>query len=292
MELEPAGKQRPTRRCAFQQLGKALHPAGEETLDQVLHLPGRQTLQADSQPLQVGCRPDRTIVPPSVIGQGATLSGRPQPRRLSSHPADRLALTDKTPTALPVKGGSLPAQWLIGYVPWAIAAIGDSARVGLLVRPVLAVPREQLDPLGIAEPAAEGSEFRGLPVALPARYARREEDQHRGGPPGRVRSRADNAGTCGKVWPLRPARRQDGDVRAGKRRLSADGRSVLLAELLLRHPELAAEAAEITSRLLVVEDQRELGDEITPSLRALRANGPVSVDAGSGRVLDVFPSPG
>jgi len=41
------------------------------------------------------------------------------------------------------------------------------------------------------------------------------------------------------------------------------------------------------STLLVVENEQELGDEITAKLRALRANGPVSVDAGRGRVLDV-----
>ena len=77
-------------------------------------------------------------------------------------------------------------------------------------------------------------------------------------------------------------------MRPGKRRLSDDERSVLLAELLLRHPELAAEAEEITSTLLVVENEQELGDEITAKLRALRANGRVSVDAGRGRVLDVL----
>jgi len=58
--------------------------------------------------------------------------------------------------------------------------------------------------------------------------------------------------------------------------------------LLLRHPELAAEVEEIKSTLLVVEDDQELGDEITAKLRALRASGPVSVDAGRGRVLDVL----
>jgi hypothetical protein len=58
--------------------------------------------------------------------------------------------------------------------------------------------------------------------------------------------------------------------------------------LLLRHPELAAEAEEITSTLLVVGNEQELGDEITARLRALRANGPVSVDAGRVRVLDVL----
>ncbi len=36
-------------------------------------------------------------------------------------------------------------------------------------------------------------------------------------------------------------------MRPWKRRLSDDECSVLLAELLLRHPELAAEAEEITS---------------------------------------------
>jgi len=74
--------------------------------------------------------------------------------------------------------------------------------------------------------------------------------------------------------------RQDGVVRPWKRRLSGDERSVLLSELLLRHPELAAEAEEITSTLLVVENDRELADEITARLRALRPSGPVSVDAG------------
>jgi hypothetical protein len=72
-------------------------------------------------------------------------------------------------------------------------------------------------------------------------------------------------------------------VGSWKRRLSDDERSVLLSELLLRHPELAAEAEEITSALLVVDD-RELTGEITSRLRALRLRGPVSVDAGRGRV--------
>jgi hypothetical protein len=54
----------------------------------------------------------------------------------------------------------------------------------------------------------------------------------------------------------------------------------LLSELLLRHPELVAEAEEITSTLLVVENDQELADEITARLRALRPSGPVSVDAG------------
>ena len=44
--------------------------------------------------------------------------------------------------------------------------------------------------------------------------------------------------------------RHDGVVRPWKRRLSDDERSVLLSELLRRHPELDAEAAEITTRLL------------------------------------------
>ena len=52
--------------------------------------------------------------------------------------------------------------------------------------------------------------------------------------------------------------RHDGVVRPWKRRLSDDERSVLLSELLLRHPELIAEAEEITSTLLVVEDDQEL----------------------------------
>ena len=82
--------------------------------------------------------------------------------------------------------------------------------------------------------------------------------------------------------------RHDDEVRPWKRRLSDDECCVLLAELLLRHPELDAEAEEITSTLLVVENEQELGDEITAKLRALRANGPVSIDAGRGRVLDVL----
>jgi hypothetical protein len=76
-------------------------------------------------------------------------------------------------------------------------------------------------------------------------------------------------------------------VGSWKRRLSDDELSVLLSELLLRHPELAAEAEEITSALLVVDD-RELTGEITSRLRALRLRGPVSVDAGRGRVLEVL----
>ena len=77
-------------------------------------------------------------------------------------------------------------------------------------------------------------------------------------------------------------------MRPWKRRLSDDERSVLLSELLLRHPELVAEAEEITSTLLVVEDDLELADEITARLRELRASGPVSIDTGRGRVLDVL----
>jgi len=72
----------------------------------------------------------------------------------------------------------------------------------------------------------------------------------------------------------RSAWRHDGVVRPRKRRLSDDERSVLLSELLLRHPELVAEAEEITSTLLVVE--KDLGAEITAKLRALRP-GPSAV---------------
>ena len=77
-------------------------------------------------------------------------------------------------------------------------------------------------------------------------------------------------------------------MRPWKRRLSDDERSVLLSELLLRHPELVAEAEEITSTLLVVEDDQELADEITAKLRAQRPSGLVSADTGQGRVLDVL----
>ena len=87
--------------------------------------------------------------------------------------------------------------------------------------------------------------------------------------------------------PTRLGRRHDDAVRPRKR-LSDDERSVLLSELLFRHPELVAEAEEITSALLVVEDDQELADEITARLRALRVSGPVSVDTGRGRVLDVL----
>ena len=47
-------------------------------------------------------------------------------------------------------------------------------------------------------------------------------------------------------------------------------------------------AQQITSTLLVVENDQELAGEITATLRALRPSGPVSVDAGRGRVLDVL----
>jgi hypothetical protein len=76
-------------------------------------------------------------------------------------------------------------------------------------------------------------------------------------------------------------------MRSWKRKLSDDERSVLLSELLLRHPELAAEAEEITSELLVVDD-RELTDEITTRLRTLRSPGPVSADAARERVLEAL----
>jgi hypothetical protein len=73
-----------------------------------------------------------------------------------------------------------------------------------------------------------------------------------------------------------------------ERRLSDEERSVLLSELLLRHPELAAEAEEITSTLLVAESDQDLAEEITARLRALRPGGPVSVDAGRARILEVL----
>ncbi len=72
-----------------------------------------------------------------------------------------------------------------------------------------------------------------------------------------------------------------------KRRLSDNERSVLLSELLLRHPELAAEAEEITSELLVVDDQ-ELIAEIATRLRTLRPPDPVCADAGRERVLEAL----
>ena len=77
-------------------------------------------------------------------------------------------------------------------------------------------------------------------------------------------------------------------MRPWKRQLSDNERSVLLSELLLRHPELAAEAEEITSTLLVAENDQELADEITARLRALRPGGPVSADARRERALDVL----
>ena len=58
--------------------------------------------------------------------------------------------------------------------------------------------------------------------------------------------------------------------------------------MLLRHPELVAEAEEITSTLLIVENDQDLADEITARLRALRPSGPLSVDAGRTRILDVL----
>jgi hypothetical protein len=91
-----------------------------------------------------------------------------------------------------------------------------------------------------------------------------------------------------RPWPWLSDQRNDGEVRPWKRRLSDDECTVLLAEFLRRHPELAAEAEEITPTLLVVENEQELGEEITAKLRALRANAPVSVDAGRGRVLSVL----
>ncbi len=87
---------------------------------------------------------------------------------------------------------------------------------------------------------------------------------------------------------LMPCERHDGVVRPWERWLSDDERSVLLSELLLRHPELVAEADEITSTLLVVENDQGLADEITAKLRVLCPSGPVSVDTGRGRVLDVL----
>jgi hypothetical protein len=77
-------------------------------------------------------------------------------------------------------------------------------------------------------------------------------------------------------------------VRPWKRHLSDGERSVLLSELLLRHPELVAEAEEITCTLLVVDNDQDLAAEITAGLRALRPSGPVSVDAGRARVLEVL----
>jgi len=77
-------------------------------------------------------------------------------------------------------------------------------------------------------------------------------------------------------------------MRPWERRLSDEERSVLLSELLLRHPELAAEAEEITSTLLVAERDQDFAEEITARLRSLRPGGPVSVDAGRARILEVL----
>jgi hypothetical protein len=68
----------------------------------------------------------------------------------------------------------------------------------------------------------------------------------------------------------RPARRHDGAVCPWKRRLSDAERSILLSELLLRHPELAAEAEEITSTLLVVEDDQALAGGRVPRVGMVR----------------------
>ena len=57
---------------------------------------------------------------------------------------------------------------------------------------------------------------------------------------------------------------------------------------LLRHPELVAEAEEITSTLLVAENDQELAGEITAKPRAPRPGGPVSVDPGRAPVLEVL----
>jgi hypothetical protein len=75
---------------------------------------------------------------------------------------------------------------------------------------------------------------------------------------------------------------------AGLEQLASYYDSIPLAELLLRHPELVAEAEKITSTLLVVENEQELADEITARLRALRPSGPVSVDSGRRRALDLL----
>jgi hypothetical protein len=68
----------------------------------------------------------------------------------------------------------------------------------------------------------------------------------------------------------RPARRHDGAVCPWKRRLSDAERSILLSELLLRHHELAAEAEEITSTLLVVEDDQALAGGRVPRVGMVR----------------------
>jgi hypothetical protein len=140
------------------------------------------------------------------------------------------------------------------------------------------------------------------PVPVPASAPLNRDGRQRGGcatqsgrghgthGPGRSGGTARRGEVPGPQHPAATpsARRHDGAVRPWKRRLSDDERSVLLSELLLRHPELVAEAEEITSTLLVVENDQELADEIAARLRALRASGPVSVDTGRGRILDVL----
>ncbi len=82
---------------------------------------------------------------------------------------------------------------------------------------------------------------------------------------------------------LLSAWRHDGVVRPWKRRLSDDGRSVLLSELLLRHPELAAEAEKITSTLLVVETIRSLPTRSRPGCgRCAPASRRPSMRGGDG----------
>jgi hypothetical protein len=46
--------------------------------------------------------------------------------------------------------------------------------------------------------------------------------------------------------------------------------------LLLRHPELVAEAEEITSTLLVVENGQELANEVAAKLRTLQQPYPAA----------------
>jgi len=80
-------------------------------------------------------------------------------------------------------------------------------------------------------------------------------------------------------------------VRPWKRRLSDDERSVLLSELLLRHPELVAEAEEITCTLLVLEDDQELADEIMARLRcANRSPGSMYSAALARSCLTLIPA--
>jgi hypothetical protein len=59
-----------------------------------------------------------------------------------------------------------------------------------------------------------------------------------------------------------------------------DTASAKLSKLLLRHPELVAEAEEITSALLVVENDQEFADEITARLRCARAGQCLSIPGG------------